>query len=115
MLLPARCGGLVRLSLHRPRGVLSPPSSLLWQVRPLEVAFETWAFFRTQGIATPSIAAWQTVVPGTTLWQNVLDLYNNPAYTELVRALEWRHGFERMSVKTLRSRHDAFLRFTRML
>lgn len=56
------------------------------QVRPLEVTFETWAAFRAQGIATPAIAAWQTVVAGSTLWQNVLALYNNPAYADLVRA-----------------------------
>ena len=57
---------------------------IMLQVRPLEVIFETWATFRLQGVSTPSIAAWQTIVPGTTLWQNVLALYNTPEYSDLV-------------------------------
>lgn len=52
------------------------------QVRPLEVAFETWSAMRAQGVTTPSIAAWQTITAGSTLWQNVLDLYN--AYPDMV-------------------------------
>jgi hypothetical protein len=67
------------------------------QTRPLEVAFETWAEFRTEGVATPSIAAWQTIPAGTTLWQNILDLYNTPAYADLVRlgVLYWKRILRR--------------------
>lgn len=54
------------------------------QVRPLEVLFETWAALRAAGTPTPAIAAWQVLSTGATLWQNILELYNNATFEPLV-------------------------------
>lgn len=54
------------------------------QVRPMEVLFEEWSALRSGGTPTPYIAAWQRATTGCTLWQNVLDLYNNASYADLV-------------------------------
>lgn len=63
------------------------------QVRPMEVLFEEWAALRAKGVATPAIAAWQRCEKGATLWQNILDLYNTPAYADLVLTVDGKQVF----------------------
>jgi hypothetical protein len=60
------------------------PEAEVIQVRPLEVLFEQWAALRSAGTPTPAIASWQVLSAGSTLWQNVLDLYNNASYESMV-------------------------------
>jgi hypothetical protein len=54
------------------------------QLRPFEVLLEEWTALRAAGVATPQVTAWQTCVPGGTLYQNVLALYNNATYADLM-------------------------------
>lgn len=56
------------------------------QLRPTEVLFEEWAKLRSSGIMTPQIAAWIKIVNGDAgnLYLQYLNLYNNPAYSNLV-------------------------------
>ena len=54
------------------------------QLRPGEVVFEEWAALRRRGVATPAIAAWQTVPTGSDMYTRWLALYNNVTYAPLV-------------------------------
>jgi hypothetical protein len=54
------------------------------QNRPLEVLMEEFIALRAQGIPTPAVASWQRSTTGCTLWQNILDLYNNDTYAQVV-------------------------------
>lgn len=63
------------------------------QQRPFEVLFEEWYLLRKQGVATPAIAAWQCIPSGGSLWQNVLDVYNNASYTDLVYTYNGKQVF----------------------
>jgi hypothetical protein len=56
------------------------------QLRPMEVLAEEWYKLRTvYGMATPSIAAWNTVPSGSNLWQNYLNnIYNDPQLSTLI-------------------------------
>lgn len=71
---------------------MSPQADII-QLRPMEVLFEEWAALRAKGVSTPQIAAWQRSEKGATLWQNVLDLYNNASYADLVLTVGGKQVF----------------------
>ena len=54
------------------------------QTRPFEVLIEEFAALRALGVPTPSVAAWQRSATGCTLWQNILNIYNDPSYEPLI-------------------------------
>jgi hypothetical protein len=56
----------------------------LIQLRPAQVVFEEWSALRKNGTATPQVVAWPAAWKGATLFQRYLDLYNDPAYDDLV-------------------------------
>src|SRR4051812_26052154 len=53
-------------------------------LRPVEVLFEEWREYRSEGRSTPQIAVWALIPAGATLYANYLALMNNPANDGLV-------------------------------
>lgn len=64
---------------------MSPFADVLG-VRPLEVLLEEWRKARDAGIMTPQVAAWVPAPDktGPMVYEEVLALYNNPAFADLI-------------------------------
>lgn len=64
---------------------MSPFADVLG-IRPLEVLLEEWVAARAAGLMTPQVAAWvpAPAKTGVMVYEKVLELYNNPAFADLI-------------------------------
>jgi len=58
--------------------------SQLIQQRPAAVILEHWSAMRASGDSTPDFAVWNVIDARATVWQDFLDLYNDPRYDSLI-------------------------------